>query len=50
MQEEFANENIKSQLKKVGSIFLTHREVSAQEAVYRLLSLPMTKCNEYMGI
>lgn len=29
------------QIKKVGSAFLTHREVSAQEAVYRLLSLPM---------
>ena len=26
---------------KVGSAFLTHREVSAQEAVFRLLSLPM---------
>ena len=25
----------------VGSAFLTHREVSAQEAVYRILSLPM---------
>ena len=29
------------QLRKVGSTFLTHREVSAQEAVYRILSLPM---------
>ena len=25
----------------MGSVFLTHREVGAQEAVYRLLSLPM---------
>ena len=32
---------LKTQLRKVGSAFLTHREVSAQEAVYRLLSLPM---------
>ena len=29
------------QMRKVGSAFLTHREVSAQEAVYRILSLPM---------
>ena len=28
-------------MRKVGSAFLTHREVSAQEAVYRLLSMPM---------
>ncbi len=27
------DENLKTQLKKVGSAFLTHREVSAQEAV-----------------
>ena len=29
------------QLRKVGSAFLTQREVSAQEAVYRILSLSM---------
>ena len=29
-------DELKSQLRKVGSAFLTHREVSAQEAVYRL--------------
>ena len=34
-------DKLKIQLKKVGSAFLTHREVSAQEAVYRLLSLPI---------
>ena len=38
---EARTEELKSQIKKVGSAFLTHREVSAQEAVYRLLSLPM---------
>ena len=27
--------------KKVGAAFLTHREVSAQEAAYRILSKPM---------
>ena len=30
-------------MRKVGSAFLTHREVSAQEAVYRILSLPMKR-------
>ena len=34
-------DELKYQLRKVGSAFLTHREVSAQEAVYRILSLPM---------
>ena len=34
---EARTEELKSQMRKVGSAFLTHREVSAQEAVYRLL-------------
>ena len=38
---EARTEELKSQLRKVGSAYLTHREVSAQEAAYRLLSLPM---------
>ena len=40
---ETRTDELKTQLRKVGSTFLsvTHREVSAQEAVYRLLSLPM---------
>ena len=38
---ECRTDELKSQLKRVGSAFLTHREVSAQEAVYRILSLPM---------
>ena len=38
---EARTEELRTQLKKVGSAFLTHREVSAQEAVYRILSLPM---------
>ena len=38
---EARTEELNSQIRKVGSAFLTHREVSAQEAVYRLLSLPM---------
>ncbi len=38
---EATTEELKVQMRKVGSAFLTHREVSAQEAVYRILSLPM---------
>ena len=38
---EARTEDLKTQLKRVGSAFLTHTEVSAQEAVYRILSLPM---------
>ena len=38
---EARTDELKSQLRKVGSAFLTHREVSAQEAVYRILSIPM---------
>ena len=34
-------DELRTQLRKIGSAFLDHREVSAQEAVYRLLSLPM---------
>jgi len=44
-KKDFANLDIKVQLKKVGSVFLTHREVSAQEAAYRLLGLPLVVCN-----
>ena len=36
-------EELKKQLRKVGSVFLNHREVSAQEAAYRILSLPVKK-------
>ena len=38
---EARTDELKKQLRKVGSAFLTHREVSTQEAVYRILSLPM---------
>ena len=34
-------DELTSQLRKVGSAFLRHREVCAQEALYRILSLPM---------
>ena len=38
---EARTDELRQQLRKVGSTFLTHREVSAQEVVYRILSLPM---------
>ena len=38
---EARTDELKSQLRKVGSAFLTHREVSAIEVVYRVLSIPM---------
>ena len=39
-----ANEgNTRQQLNKLGSVFLTNREVSAQEAVYRVLSIPLRR-------
>ena len=37
---EARTDKLKKQLRKVSAAFLSHREVSAQEAVYRL-SLPM---------
>ena len=39
--KENRTDEMKLQLRKVGSAFLTHCEVSAQEAVYRILSMPM---------
>ena len=38
---ESRTDELKMQLRKVGSAFLTQRELSAQGAVYRLLSIPM---------
>ena len=35
------NSDVKEQMKKLGSTYLTHRELSAQEAVYRALGLPL---------
>ena len=38
---ESRTDELRTQLRKVGAAFLTHRAVSAQEAAYRILSLPM---------
>jgi len=35
---EARTEELKAQICKVGSAFLTHREISAQEAVYRVFA------------
>ena len=43
---EARTDELKVQLRKVGSAFLTHRELSAQEAVYRLLSIPMKQLSK----
>ena len=36
-------ESIRYQLRHLGSTFLNHREVSAQEGVYRLLPMPLKR-------
>ena len=41
VSKECGGEDIRTQLRRLGSVFLNHREVSAQEAVYRILSLPL---------
>ena len=43
VSKECRDHDIRSKLKKLGSVFLNNREVSAQEAAYRILSLPMQK-------
>ena len=40
---EARTDELKTQLRKVRSAFLTHREVSVQEAMYILLSLQQTQ-------
>ena len=43
--KELHHGNTRQQLSKLGSVFLTNREVSAQEAVYRVLSMPLRRCS-----
>ena len=38
---ETRTEELNQQLRQVGNAFLTHRELSAQECVYRVLSMPL---------
>ena len=41
VSKECSSEDIRTQLRRFGSVFLNHREVSAREAVYRILSMPL---------
>ena len=43
VNEECVNESQLKKINKLSAVLDKHREVSVQEAVYRLLSLPMTK-------
>ena len=43
--KELQQGNTRQQLNKLGSVFLTNWEVSAQEAVYRVLSMPLRRCS-----
>ncbi|XP_062579086.1 uncharacterized protein LOC134241009 [Saccostrea cucullata] len=45
IEAEEGNESARSTLKKIGSVYLNHREVSAQEAVYRVCNLKMKECS-----
>ena len=38
--------DLRAQLRRLGSVFLYHREVSAQEAVYRILFLPLKQLSQ----
>ena len=42
--------DIRRHLQKIGSKFLTCREVSAQEAAYRVLSLPLSRSSRKLGM
>ena len=41
LASEVRTQELRAQIRKVGSAFLSHRQVGAQETVCRVLSLPM---------
>ncbi|XP_060571765.1 uncharacterized protein LOC132729947 [Ruditapes philippinarum] len=41
--KQACDQNIKQQLRQLGNVFLNHREISAQEAIYRALPLPLRR-------
>nr|XP_022307930.1 uncharacterized protein LOC111113930 [Crassostrea virginica] len=45
IEAEEGNESARTTLKKIGSAYLNHREVGAQEAVYRVCNLKMKECS-----
>ena len=40
--------DVRARLRKVGNVYLSNRELSAQEAAYRLLSIPLKRCSSRM--
>lgn len=45
IEAEEGNLNARETMKRIGSAYLHHREVSAQEAVYRVCNLKMKECS-----
>ncbi|XP_062572298.1 uncharacterized protein LOC134234263 [Saccostrea cucullata] len=45
LEAEEGNSDARQTMKKIGSAYLHHREVSAQEAVYRVCNLKMKECS-----
>lgn len=45
IEAEEGNLNARDTMKRIGSAYLHHREVSAQEAVYRVCNLKMKECS-----
>ncbi|XP_062588391.1 uncharacterized protein LOC134250048 [Saccostrea cucullata] len=45
LEAEEGNHDARQTMKKIGSAYLHHREVSAQEAVYRVCNLKMKECS-----
>ena len=39
--KECGSEDIRTQLRRLGSVFLNHRKVSAREEAYRILLMPL---------
>ncbi|XP_069105751.1 uncharacterized protein [Argopecten irradians] len=46
--KELRDADVKVRLRKVGNVYLSNREISAQEAAYRLLSIPLKRCSTKM--
>ena len=44
--KEIDRETIRQQLRKLWSVFLINRQLSAQEATYRVLSMALRKCSQ----
>ena len=44
--KEFKDEDVRTKLQKVGAVFLSSREISAQEATFRLLSIPLKQSSK----